>query len=547
MRRPYLACAARRGERFLAVWSRLAHHLINRDPRAPVHGCRPGAPQMRLRANVIANYLGQGWTALMSLLFVPVYIHLLGIEAYGLIGFFAALQLWLTLLDLGILPTSVREMARFTSGAVTTEQIRDLLRSFELICLVIGLAVAATLWATANPIGRNWLNAEHIPPSAVAQSVALMGLVLAARLGEGLYRSCLVGLQRQVWLNAASAALATLRSVGAVAILYEVDQSIQAYFVWQAVISILSVAVLGIAVHRTIPSGERPAHFSRAALASVGRFAGGMLGINFLAVLLTQVDKLLLSRLLPLDQYGYYMLATAATALLLVFTSPITQAIFPVMVEDIGRGAEEKVTSTFHHGAQLITAITAPMAFALMFFSDRILFAWTGDAALTDATAPLLSLLAAGSMVNGFMQLPYYLQVAHGWTSLALRMNIAAVIVLIPALLWLVPIWGGAAAAAIWLTLNLCYLTISAPIMFHWIQKGELWRWYLRDLAMPASAAAAVLLLARLIPLDQGIGRVAQAAFVISAAGLAFAAAALTVDGMTANVRQAVRRLQGSR
>lgn len=55
---------------------------------------------MALKRNLIANYLGQAWRALMGLAFIPLYIHYLGIEAYGLIGLFATLQVCLGLLDM---------------------------------------------------------------------------------------------------------------------------------------------------------------------------------------------------------------------------------------------------------------------------------------------------------------------------------------------------------------------------------------------------------------------------------------------------------------
>jgi O-antigen/teichoic acid export membrane protein len=71
---------------------------------------------MTLRRNVAANYLGQGWTALMGLAFIPVYIRYLGIEAWGLVGFMAIMQAWLALLDMGLAPTLGREMARFYAG-----------------------------------------------------------------------------------------------------------------------------------------------------------------------------------------------------------------------------------------------------------------------------------------------------------------------------------------------------------------------------------------------------------------------------------------------
>ena len=67
-----------------------------------------------LKRNLVANYAGQAWSAVMGLAFIPVYIHYLGVEAYGLIGLFAVLQAWLALLDMGLTPTLAREMGRYT-------------------------------------------------------------------------------------------------------------------------------------------------------------------------------------------------------------------------------------------------------------------------------------------------------------------------------------------------------------------------------------------------------------------------------------------------
>ena len=79
-------------------------------------GCVRSNEVASVRINVIANYLGQGWVALMGLAFVPIYIKYLGMEAYGLIGIFAVLQVSLTVLDMGMAPTLNREMA-FHSGS----------------------------------------------------------------------------------------------------------------------------------------------------------------------------------------------------------------------------------------------------------------------------------------------------------------------------------------------------------------------------------------------------------------------------------------------
>ena len=109
-----------------------------------------------LKRNLIANYLGQGWAALMGLAFIPLYIKYLGIESYGLIGLFAVLQAWLSLLDMGMTPTLGREMARFTGGSHSAQSIRDLLRSIEVVALGVAIFIAAGIWAASGWLASDW-------------------------------------------------------------------------------------------------------------------------------------------------------------------------------------------------------------------------------------------------------------------------------------------------------------------------------------------------------------------------------------------------------
>ena len=54
-----------------------------------------------LKLNIIANYVGRSWGALLGIILVPVYINFIGIEAYGLVGFSATLASVMGLLNLG--------------------------------------------------------------------------------------------------------------------------------------------------------------------------------------------------------------------------------------------------------------------------------------------------------------------------------------------------------------------------------------------------------------------------------------------------------------
>lgn len=455
-----------------------------------------------LRRNLIANYLGQGWTALMGLAFIPLYIKYLGIEAFGLIGIFAMLQAWLTLLDMGMTPTITREMARFTSGAHTAKSVRDLLRSFEVVCLGIAMLISLAIWTVSGSLASDWLRVERLPVDAVAQAFAIMGIVMALRFVEGLYRGAIIGLQKQVWLNVVTAGLATVRGLGAVGVLMWITPGIEAFFLWQAAVSLVTVICFAGATYAALPKATEPGHFSRPALIGVWRFAAGMMATTFLALLLTQVDKILLSRLLSLETFGYYALAAAVANALYYLVGPIAQAFYPRLTELVTRGDEAELAAVYHNGAQMVSVLVGSAALILMLFSERLLVLWTGDLVLARDTAPLVTLLALGTLLNGLMHIPYMLQLAHGWSGFAARVNLVAVIVLVPAILWATPRYGAIGAAWVWVILNASYVLIAIHFMHRRLLPREKWLWYGRDLALPILTAALTVSFFQLMSLD---------------------------------------------
>ena len=450
-----------------------------------------------LKRNIIANYLGQGWTALMGLAFIPLYIKYLGIEAYGLIGLFALLQAWLGLLDMGMTPTLSREMARFTGGSQSRESIRDLLRSIEIIAVGVAILIASGIALGSSWIATSWLKAENLSTDIIAQAFAIMGVVSALRFIEGIYRSAIVGLQRQVLFNAVNSAMATLRGVGAVGILALVSPTIEVFFIWQGTVSIATLAILAATTYHTLPKGERSGRFSLPALRSIWRFAGGMLGITLLALLLTQVDKILLSKLLSLSEYGYYTLAATVAAALHMLIGPITQAWYPRLCELHARDEQAALAEAYHQSSQLVSVVAGSAAIVLIFFSETLLRLWTQNPELAVRTAPLLSLLALGNMLNGLMHMPYMTQLAHGMTSLTVRINIIAVGIIVPAIFWATSRHGAEGAAWVWVALNAGYMLIGNHFMYRKILTHEKWRWYGQDVLQPLLAAAAAAAAAR--------------------------------------------------
>lgn len=470
---------------------------------------------MSLKKNVTANYLGQGWTAVMGLAFVPVYISYLGVEAWGLVGLMAMLQAMLTVLDMGLTPTLSREMARFQAGAHSAQSIRDLLRSLEAIFGGVAVMITGAVWFLAPWFARNWLSATQMPAATVAQAIGMMGLMLALRMAEQVYLGAIQGLQRQVWLNGVQTTIATLRWGGAVGVLAWMAPRIEAFFLWQSFVSMLSLLILVRQTYRWLPPAKRAARFDLNALMRVRQFAGGMAATTLLAVLLTQMDKLLLSKLVSLEEFGYYTLAASAAGALYFLITPVATAVLPRMTELVAKSEQQLLIDTYHWGTQWLGTLLIPAALVISVFAEPLLLVWTGNVALTRQTAPLLAILSLGTLCNGLMYVPYIAQLAHGWTSFSVRVNIVAMCFIVPAILWAVPHFGAIGAAWTWLWLNVGYLLINAHFMHRRLFRNEKWRWYRNAVFEPLIAGTLTALgLRQWIPIPQE--RVLMAATIVA-------------------------------
>ena len=201
------------------------------------------------------------------------------------------------------------------------------------------------------------------------------------------------------------------------------------------------------------PSDQRVA-FSITAIRNVWRFAAGMTAISATAVLMMQTDKIILSKLLSMADFGIYTLATMMAGIPQMLASPVVQAVQPRLTAQHTAADELAFANSFHTGAQIVSVILGSASFVLIFFSADILAAWFHGQMVNHGTATLMSILATGNLLNGLLMMPYGSQVAYGWTGLTFRWNLVAVTIQVLLLVYVTPRYGAIGAAWIWVALN---------------------------------------------------------------------------------------------
>lgn len=451
------------------------------------------APSVRL--NVVANFVGKGWSAAMGLAFVPVYIHFLGIEAYGLVGFYTMLAAVFVFLDFGLSATINREMARGSQEDAAAQSMRTLVRTMEILYWIIAGLIAVVLVVLADLLADRWITPDELSSDTIRDAVLLLGMVIAVQWPFALYAGGLYGLQRQVLLNIFICSFATIRGVGAVLTLWLISPTIQVFFVWQIVFGLVSTLLIAVALWRSLPTASGRPRFRWDSLRKVWRFAIGVAAISMLGIFLQQMDKIVLSRMLTLDSFGYYTLAGVVASSILYLVSPIRSALYPRFSQMVANDEIKALTALYHKASQFMSITIWPIALWLIIFAEPIITLWTQDPMIAENTYRIAQLLVFGTALHAMLHLPYALQLAYGWTSLSVYANLVAIIVLVPALLYFVDKYGALGAASVWTLLNFGQLTITISLMHQRYLRGEQLLWYFKDIALPVIGALVPLIL----------------------------------------------------
>lgn len=445
-----------------------------------------------LGKNISANLLSNAWLTTVTLLFTPLYIRFLGVESYGLIGFYLSWIAVLGILDTGISATAAREMAWLAARLEEKEKIPSLLRSMEVIywCIILILGVGIMVWAWF--FGAGWFQTKNLPPELVRDTLMLMAVSLVVQVPSGLYVGGLMGLQQQVECSGFLALFGTVRGLGAVVVLWKICPDIRAFFLWQIVACVIQTWVMRWLLWKRVRIVRCPARFSLGILHSVKVFAGGMVLITVLGIVMTQADKMILSRVVSLEMFGFYMLAwTVASGLLRVGT-PLIQAFGPRFTELVSMGDDKTLAKQVRLASQLMSALILPPAALIVFLSKPILFAWTGNQAVAIGASPILAVMVVGTVLSTCSYPALSILYSRKKLGPVIVANLASLVVLLPLLIAAIVHFGVMGAVFCWGLYGLTQYTVYQVYGLHGIPNAGLISSILRDFIAPCVVSLVV-------------------------------------------------------
>ncbi|MBX7230525.1 MAG: oligosaccharide flippase family protein [Bdellovibrionales bacterium] len=436
---------------------------------------------------LLSSLFSSVWVALLNIILTPIYLKYLGSESYGLIGVYTTLQTLLLVFDFGLAATVGREISR--SESKHKKETKKLFRITSSIYICISAAIILISVLLSPFLTHNWLKNEQLPLNTIQSSIVLIGLLIAVRWPIPLYQSVLNSSKKMFLVSLVTILLTTITGVGCYFLIVGISKSILHFFLMQILSGLVQTLILRMLIWKHLQI--RPIlglYFNKRIFLKNWLFTKNLALIGLTGLILSQMDKIFLSKLLPLNEFGNYMIATTLMGAIYLVINPIFNFIYPYFSRIIiqYKSYEDNISHIYQMSSMLFSSILFPFVFYLIFFLNEFLQLWIRNPKLAENIAPIAKLLIFGSGLHGIMYFPYALTLASGHPKISLRINLILIFVTIPTMYILASKYGAIGGAITWVTVQICYIIFGTIISHRQIYyAGSASLWLFRCLFLP--------------------------------------------------------------
>lgn len=405
--------------------------------------------------------------AATPLLALPWYLGILGPKQFGLIGVMITIQTLLGLLDSGMSQALVREISvRLGAERDPKHQAAELLFGFERIYWVAAFLLSLFTAFLSTLISRYWLNLNGLQVSVGEEAVLGAAALFAVQFPGSIYRSMMVAGQVQVTLNIIMSSFVLLRHLGAVVLLLFFP-AISTYILWFFVVGLTETMIRRYFAWRCLSMVQRPRRWSMSVLKENWGIVAGMSVATWVGALTLQMDKIVLSRMAPIEQFGYYMIAASVSGGVLQMIYPLVQAVLPRAVQ-----LRDDTSALYALNIRLFIGIALVVLTGVMVFvfaGRWLLSLWLADAEAVNVVFPLLAALLVGTALNAFYNVGYVNWIALDKIRRVMQVNLTAFLLSLMIMPFLVSLYGVVGAAFGWIVIN----SIGLILSLEWLKRVE--------------------------------------------------------------------------
>ena len=494
----------------------------------------------RLTRNVIYNTAGQAAILVISVVAVRYIFRGLGDDAFGIIVFNLILTTVLSsALELGISATIVRQVS--SHFETDRDYVRDLVRTASLLYWGFGALLFVVILIAAPFLVTQWVNLRSMDAGTAATMLRILSVTSLVTLPKVLYASVFRGRQRMELNNAIDVGTALLQQAGIVVLVLTGSTAypVAAWISASATLGIIAYVLVAARV-----AGWRslvPALSTTVIRRNIG-FTGHMMVISATSLVQSQAPQVIVSKLLPIVQFGYYEFVTSTVNRATLAANAVAQAAFPSLSGLFAAGDRPGLLRQYTKLQDLVCYSTLPL-FTAITFAALPVYAYVFNSSAAQELLLPTAFLCLGTWMNATISIPYMLSVAIGKPEIASRLNVYALFVVLPVTVVLILLFGLPGAAFSWVVYHLFAYAYMVPRVAREGLEWPVLGWYVHT-AKVLALGVLTYGVAWLALTFVGVFSLPAVVLAYLIGSIAFGAGAYLMIGP--DLRETIRRLPGS-
>lgn len=428
--------------------------------------------------NTFWNSIGVGISGSILFLVTPWYHSRLGVEGYGVITIWIMMQMMSSLFDMGISASLVRAFNSGSSDEPPHIYKLNFLRTFETIYWLGALLLGTITILASRYIVNHWLTFGYYSDADILKILRIMISSVTLQIPISLYMAGFSGLQDQKSQNIIQITVQLSRyGVGALILYWSND--LVYFFILQTVISLFATYLIRIRLVKNILGvSSALGKFKSRLLIEYWNFTGWMALTAITALLVSNIDRIVLSKMVTLKDLGNYSLAFTAANVLQLSIQPFYRAYFPRFNELVQLNDSDKSNREYFLSCRVMASILIPLSISTFFFGPDLLRFWLESTIINSDIILIFRLLIVAITCSGIMWLPAaYLQ-ASGRGSIHFYMLFGALAIGTPIMVFFIRHYGPTAATTVWLIHGVSELTLGLWLIHRTLLLKSILNWY---------------------------------------------------------------------
>ena len=398
---------------------------------------------MSLKRNTFYNLTGSVLPIAVSLVTVPMYLHYVGVERYGVLAIVWMLLGYFGFFDLGLPRATANQVAKMKDATPTERQ------EFVWTALVLnscfGLLGSLAVYLVAPPLLEHVFKMESHLRVEVVAALPWMACAIPLATITGVLVGALDGRERFLIVNSLQALSTILFQIIPLAVAIAYGAQLQWIVAAAVLVRVFTAVMLYVALAKEFPN--RHARFDMKWVKPLLSYGGWVSVTGFILPILESIDRFIIGAVLGARSVAIYTVPFNLVSRLRILPIAINRTLFPRLSSINHEGADELSLRAMN----LLVAIFTPVIVVGMFLVKPFMVIWVGNEIAQEA-APLAMTLMVGVWINGLAHIPFCLLEAKGRPDLIAKLHLST-LPIFAGLLWSgAHYWGIQGVALAWMT-----------------------------------------------------------------------------------------------